>query len=371
MNERLNNFKHHVAQTSPYPMGIDVDYAQGIFIYDKAGKSYIDMISGIAVNNLGHQHPKVLEAIKTQLERHMHVMVYGEYIQDAQLQLCNALNKITPNEIDSFYFVNSGTEAVEAALKLAKRVTGRHKIVSFKGAYHGSTHGSLSVSGNEYKKYAVRPLLPDIHLIRFNMMEDLSAIDEQTSCVIIEPIQGDAGVRIPSITYMTALRKKCDATGALLIVDEIQTGFGRTAKWFAFEHFDIIPDIITMAKGLGGGMPIGCLASSYAFMEQFTHNPTLGHITTFGGHPVNCAAAAANILAIEAEIDFNEVERKGAKIELLLSHHQIKSIRRKGLLFAIDLNSAETVQHVVETCLSKGLISFWFLSCPNAFRIAY
>lgn len=370
MNSREKQFKDHVGQTSPYPMGIDVESAKGIYIKDKSGKEYMDFISGIAVSNLGHQHPAVIKAVKEQVDKHMHVMVYGEFIQDAQLDLSKELNSITPQSIDGFYFVNSGTEANEAALKLAKRTTGRSKIVSYKGAYHGATHGSLSVSGSEYKKYAVRPLLPNIYHIEFNNIDELEVIDAQTACVIVEPIQGDAGVRIPDLDYMRALREKCSSVGALLIFDEIQTGLGRTGSWFAFEHFNIVPDMITVAKALGGGMPIGALCAPQSMLNNFTFDPVLGHITTFGGHPVNCAAAAANIKAIKAEISFEQVEMKGQQIEEALVHPEVVEIRRKGLFFAIELESPEKVQKVVEYCLEHGLITFWFLSCPESFRIA-
>lgn len=351
-------------------MGIDVSSANGIYITDKSGKEYIDFISGIAVSNLGHQHPSIVKAVKDQVDKHMHVMVYGEFIQDAQLELSQELNSISPDSIDGFYYVNSGTEANEAALKLAKRTTGRSKIISFKGAYHGATHGSLSVSGSEYKKYAVRPLLPNVYHIHFNDMSELSVIDEETACVIVEPIQGDAGVRIPDLDYMKALREKCNHVGALLIFDEIQTGMGRTGSWFAFEHFNVVPDMITLAKALGGGMPIGALCAPQSMLNNFTFDPVLGHITTFGGHPVNCAAAAANIKAIKTEISFEEVENKGRSIEQALAHPEVVEIRRKGLFFAIELESPEKVQKVVEYCLANGLITFWFLSCPESFRIA-
>ncbi len=366
----MTSFKELIGQTSPHPLEIDIDRAEGLYIYSTDNKTYIDMISGISVSNLGHRHPKVIEAIQKQIDKHLHVMVYGEFVQEAQINLAKSINSITPNSIDSTYFVNSGTEANEAALKLAKRATGRSKIVSFKGAYHGSTHGSLSVSGNEYKKYAFRPLLPNVHHIEFGNFEDLQYIDEETACVIIEPIQGDAGVRIPNKDYMQKLRSRCTELGVLLIVDEIQTGIGRTGSWFAFEHFDIVPDIITMAKGLGGGMPIGAFSCNRELMKLLTFDPMLGHITTFGGHPVNCAAAHACIEAIKEEIDFTEVEEKGALIEEKLTHPLVKEIRRKGLFFAIEMGSAEVVQKVVEHALENGLISFWFLSCPNAFRIA-
>ena len=370
MSSASEIFLSHVAQTSPYPLQIEVNHAEGTRIFDTSGKSYLDFISGIAVTNIGHRHPKVVEAIKNQVDQYMHVMAYGEFIQAPQNDLAAKLVSLLPTPLDCCYFVNSGTEANEAALKLAKRVTGRTKIVSCKKSYHGSTHGSLSVSGNEVKKYAFRPLLPDVHFITFNDMADLAMIDEQTAAVIIEPIQGDAGVRIPADRYLKALRQRCDETGAMLIFDEVQTGFGRTGKLFAFEHFDVVPDVLTIAKGMGGGMPIGAFVADRAHMQQLTHDPMLGHITTFGGHPVNCAAALANIEAILEEQLLDEVETKGALLEELITHPEVIEIRRKGLMFAVEFASADQVQKIVEQCIADGLVTFWFLSCPESFRLA-
>jgi acetylornithine/N-succinyldiaminopimelate aminotransferase len=359
-----------LAKTTPYPFEIEVKNAEGIYIYDKNNTQYIDLISGIAVSNLGHQNEHIKSAIKNQVDKHLHVMVYGEYYQSIQNELSNKLCSILPKGLDVLYPVNSGTEANEAAIKLAKRATGRSKIIAFKGAYHGSTHGSLSVSGNEEKKYAFRPLLPDVFHIEFNNINELSEIDSATACVIIEPIQGDAGVRIPSIEFMKALRLKCDEYGVLLIADEIQSGFGRTGKWFAFEHFNIQPDILTIGKAFGGGMPIGGLVSSRELMQLFTENPKLGHITTFGGHPVCCAAALASINILNDENIVQEVEAKGLLFESLLIHNLIKDLRRVGLFFAIEMENSDLVQKVVEGCKQKGVLSFWFLSCPESFRIA-
>lgn len=362
--------KSSLAKTSPYPFEIKVQSAKGIYIYDQNNKPFIDLISGIAVSNLGHQNKDVIAAIKEQVDKHLHVMVYGEYHQSVQHELSTKLSSILPEGLDVLYPVNSGTEANEAAIKLAKRATGRSKIVSFKGAYHGSTHGSLSISGNEEKKYAFRPLLPNIYHIDFNNIDQLSEIDATTACVIIEPIQGDAGVRIPSNEFMKALRLKCDKYGVILIADEIQSGFGRTGKWFAFEHFNIKPDILTIGKAFGGGMPIGGLVASNELMSLFTEKPKLGHITTFGGHPVCCAAALASIHVLENQNLINEVESKGMLFESLLKHSLIKELRRKGLFFAIEMENSEVVQKVVEGCKKEGLLSFWFLSCPESFRIA-
>jgi len=366
-----DDFLSFQGQTNPFPYLIDVDRAEGIYIYDKDGKSYMDMIAGVAVNNIGHNHPNVSKAIKTQVDKHLHVMVYGEFIQDAQLNFSKKLTSLLPNPLDCVYTVNSGTEANEAALKLAKRVTGRTELVSFRGSYHGSTHGSMSVSGNETKKEAFRPLLPDVRFLEFNSVEDLNHITSKTAGVIIETIQGDAGVRIPSQEFMDALRKKCDETGALLIFDEIQCGMGRAGKLFAFEHFNVTPDILTLGKALGGGMPIGALVSSNENLKEFTYNPMLGHITTFGGHPVVCASANACLEVMDSEIDFNEVERLGKLLEDLISdEHEILEIRRIGLMYAIDMTSFERVELVVKKCIEKGLISFWFLSHPDSFRLS-
>ncbi len=359
-----------LANTTPYPMGIHVELADGIYLYDNNGKRYLDLISGIAVSNLGHNHPKIKEAIKEQVDKHLHVMVYGEYHQSVQMKLADKLCGLLPNGLDVLYPVNSGTEANEAALKLAKRVTARKELISFKGAYHGSTHGSLSVSGNEEKKSAFEPLLPEVRFLDFNSIEQLNTISTKTAAVIIEPIQGDAGVRIPSKEFMQALRNRCDEVGALLIFDEIQTGFGRTGKLFAFEHFDLVPDILTIGKAFGGGMPIGGFVSSLANMEQLTFDPKLGHITTFGGHPVCCAAALASLDIIAENSLLEQVEVKGQLFEELLNHQLIKEIRRKGLFFAIEMENEEVVQKVVEGCKERGVLTFWFLSNPKSFRIA-
>ena len=370
-DHRTSDFLSLQAQTNPWPYLIDVDRAEGIYIWDKSGKKYIDMIAGVAVNNIGHSHPKVIAAIKNQVDKHLHVMVYGEYIQDAQLDLARNLNSILPANLNCSYIVNSGTEAVEAALKLAKRFTGRHQLVAVKGAYHGNTHGSMSVSFNETKKSAFRPLLPEVRFIELNNLQSLDLITDETAGVIIETIQGDAGLRIPTQEFLQALRDKCTATGTLLIFDEIQVGMGRTGTFFAFERFNIIPDVLVLGKALGGGMPIGACISSQEKLHVLSNNPILGHITTFGGHPVICAAANACIDVLKSENWISTCEEKGAFLEkLLLQHKEILEIRRAGLFFAIEMQSAERVQKVVEKCLEKGLIGFWFLSCPNSFRLS-
>ena len=368
---RENSFLKHQGQTNQSPYLIDVEKAEGIYIYDKNGKPFMDMIAGVAVNNIGHCHPSVTSAMKNQIDRHLHVMVYGEFIQDAQLAFSEKLTSLLPSNLNCVYTVNSGTEANEAALKLAKRVTGRMELVSFRGSYHGSTHGSMSVSGNEVKKQAFRPLLPDVRFLQFNLIDDLKNITTKTAGVIIETVQGDAGVRVPSHEFLKALRTRCTEVGALLIFDEIQCGMGRTGKLFAFEHFNVIPDILTLGKALGGGMPIGALVSSYENLYEFTYNPMLGHITTFGGHPVICAAANACLNVFEKEIDFETVERNGKLLQDIVKvDTEIKEIRRIGQMFAFDMESFERVEKVVNRCLELGLISFWFLSHPYSFRLS-
>ncbi|MBI3220827.1 MAG: aspartate aminotransferase family protein [Bacteroidetes bacterium] len=363
-------FLHKLAPTSPFPFLISIERAEGVYLFSPDGKKYLDMISGIGVSNIGHRHPKVVKAIKDQVDKHLHVMVYGEYIQSPSNLLAAKLTSLLPPTLNCCYFVNSGTEANEAALKLAKRVTGRTQIISCRKSYHGSTHGSLSVSGNEVKKRAFRPLLPDVKFIDFNKMNDVDAITDRTACVIIETIQGDAGVRVPDIAYLKAVRERCAEVGALLILDEIQCGMGRTGKLFAFEHFGIVPDILTIAKAFGGGLPIGAFVSSYENMQQFTHNPMLGHITTFGGNPVCCASALATLQVIEDEKLLSTVEAKGKLIEGLLRHPKIKEVRRFGLMFAFDFDSEERVNRIVQYAKEHGVICYWFLSHPYSFRIA-
>jgi len=370
-NSLQEKFLSLQGQTNPFPYLIDVDYAKGSYIYDKNGKAYLDMIAGVAVNNIGHNHPKVVTALKAQIDRHLHVMVYGEFIQDAQVEFAEKLTAVLPEELNCVYTVNSGTEANEAALKLAKRITRRQEIIACKGAYHGSTHGSLSVSGNETKKAPFQPLLPEVKFIRHNVLEDLEAISTKTAAIIIEPVQGDAGVRQASTEYLKELRKKCNETGTQLVFDEIQCGMGRTGKLFAFEHSEVVPDILTLGKALGGGMPIGAFVSNYDKMKLLSYDPILGHITTFGGHPAVCAAGAACLDVMKDEIDYEQVEEKGQYIENQLSKHpKVIEIRRVGLMFAIDMDNDDLVAAVVKNCLEEGLISFWFLSHPNSFRLS-
>lgn len=366
----MHSYSPYLAQTTPHPFYLDVARAEGVFVFDTNGKKYFDLISGVSVSNLGHQNPHVVKAIQAQVEKHLHVMVYGEFGQEPQRALAEKLISLLPARFEQVYLVNSGTEANEGALKLARRHTGRSKIVSFRGAYHGSTMGSLSVSGNEMKKYAFRPLIPDVYHIPFNNLDALEIIDERTAAVIVEPIQGDAGIRIPSIEFMQALRERCDTCGSLLIFDEIQSGMGRTGELFGFMHFGVEPDILTTAKALGGGLPLGAFITSKSIMESLISDPILGHITTFGGNPVSCAAALATLQVISEPAFLEEVNRKGHLIASLLEHPLVKEIRYKGMFFAIEMEMAEQVQKVVGRCLELGVISFWFLSCPESFRIA-
>lgn len=371
MMTRQEQFLTLQGQTSESPYLIDVDKAEGIYIWDKSGKKYMDMIAGVAVTNIGHRHPKVLEAIQNQLDKHLHVMVYGEYIQDSQLALANNLSSILPDSLNCSYVVNSGTEANEAAIKLAKRYTGRSEVISCQQSYHGSTHGSLSVTGNETKKAKFRPLLPMVKFIEFNNIESLEIITNQSACVIIETIQGDAGLREPTQVFIEALRKKCDDTGALLIFDEVQVGMGRTGKMFAFEHYNVVPDVLTLGKGLGGGMPIGAFIADYDIMYTLTNNPMLGHITTFGGHPVITAAANACIDVLKEEDWITQADTKAkVLVDKLMTNDEVIEVRQKGLFFAVELGSFDRVKLVVDKCLEKGLIGFWFLSTPTAFRLS-
>jgi acetylornithine/N-succinyldiaminopimelate aminotransferase len=358
------------AQTTDFPLLLEFERADGIYMYDKLGRPYIDLISGIGVSNLGHSNPYVVNAIKDQLNKYMHLMVYGEYVQTPQVRFAEKLISILPSNLQSVYFTNSGAEAVEGALKLAKRFTGRTQIIACLNSYHGSTHGALSVMGNEEFKQAYRPLLPGISFIGFNHINDLQLITEQTACIIIETVQGEAGIRVPDIGYIQALRQRCNETGTLLILDEIQAAFGRTGRHFAFEHFDIKPDILLLAKALGGGMPIGAFISSNHVMSALKENPILGHITTFGGHPVCCAAGLA---ALEVLLNDNLVEAVAEKETLfreLLVHAAIREVRGKGLMLAIELESFDFNKKVIDRCIENGIITDWFLHCSNAMRIA-
>ncbi len=370
MDSLSKMFSSHLAQTTPFPLGIKIERADGSYLYDSDQKAYLDLISGIGVSALGHGHPRIKEAIKRQVDKHLHVMVYGEFEQEAQNELAQELLKTLPQELDSFYFLNSGTEANEAAMKLAKRISGREEFISFEGAYHGSTQGSLSVSSNQERKAAFQPLLPNVQFIELNKVEQLEQITDKTAAVMLETIQGDAGVRIPTKDYLKALRKRCDETGALLILDEIQCGMGRSGKYWAFEHFDMVPDLLTAGKALGAGMPMGCLMGNQKLMSQFSRSPSLGHITTFGGHPLACAAATEGLRIIEDENILSTIEEKAQLFEKLLKHKEIKEFRQLGLMMAIELEDAEKVEQMVLKGLEEGVLLFWFLSTPNAFRLA-
>ncbi|MBI3512001.1 MAG: aspartate aminotransferase family protein [Bacteroidetes bacterium] len=363
-------FLNHLAQTSPLPLGIEVSLAEGSFLFDPAGKKYIDLVAGVSVSNVGHRHPKVVKAIHEQLERYMHVMVYGEFILSPQTKLAEKIASLLPPTLNCTYFTNSGTEAVEGAMKLAKRVTGRTEIISFHNAYHGSTQGALSIMGSEFFKTAFRPLLPGTKQIPFNDESVLKEITEKTACVIAEPIQGEAGAVVPAAGYLEKLRERCKEKGALLIFDEIQTGFGRTGKMFGFENSSAIPDVIIFAKGLGGGLPIGAFVSSIENMSTFTNDPVLGHITTFGGNPVCCAAALATIGVIQEENIVASVERKEQIIRKTLSHKNIISLRGKGMLYALSLKDEAAVHFVIREAIHRGVITDWFLFNMNSIRIA-
>lgn len=358
------------AQTTDFPLLLEFERAKGIYLYDSNGKAYTDLISGIGVSNVGHCHPAVVKAIKDQAEKYMHLMVYGEYVQTPQVRFAEKLISLLPKTLNSVYFVNSGAEAVEGALKLAKRFTGRRQIIACHNSYHGSTQGALSVMGNEEFKRAYRPLLPGIQFINFNHLPDLDLITPETACVIVETVQGEAGIRVADPEYMQALRAKCNETGTLLILDEIQAAFGRTGKMFAFEHYGITPDILLLAKALGGGMPIGAFIASAEIMSALKNNPILGHITTFGGHPVNCAAGLAALQVLENEQLINRVEAKGKLFRELLLHPAIKAIRGKGLMLALELESFELNKKIIDRCIENGIITDWFLHCSNSMRIA-
>ncbi|MEZ4756528.1 MAG: aspartate aminotransferase family protein [Flavobacteriales bacterium] len=363
-------FHEHLAQTSPHPLALDVVKAEGCWIHTRDGKRYLDLVAGLAVNNVGHRHPAVLEALHAQSERYLHVIPYGEFIQEPQVRFAEALTALLPAGLDSVYFVNSGTEAIEAALKLAKRITGRTRLIGCRKSYHGSTHGSLSLTDNETKKYRNRPLLPDTAYIQFGSFEDLDLIDAHCAAVVVEPIQGDAGVRIPPEGWLASLRERCTAMEAMLVFDEVQTGFGRTGQRFAFEHSGVVPDILVLGKALGGGLPMGAFVSSKERMALFTHDPMLGHITTFGGHPLPCATGLAALRIMDTQDLPGNALRMGALFRELLVHPAIVEVRGRGLMLAVDLGDADRVRRVVHGCLERGVLGFWFLSCPTAFRIA-
>ncbi len=375
MSEILRKqFLRHIAQTSPAPQLIEVERAEGVFFYTPEGKAYYDLISGVSVSNVGHGNKAVVEAVQKQAADYMHIMVYGEMVERPQVEFARMLAEALPEPLDSVYFLNSGAEAVEGALKLAKRYTHRTEMISMRQAYHGSTHGAMSMMGapeGEEWKNAFRPLLPDTKAIRFNCEEDLSQITERTACVLCEPVQGEAGVRPPKAGYLEALRKRCSEVGALLIFDEIQVGMGRTGEMFAMQKYGVTPDIVCLAKALGGGMPLGAFVSSQQIMSTLTHTPVLGHITTFGGHPVCCAAGLAAMKYLQDNKIVEDVERKGVLYEeLLRDHPAVKEIRRSGLLLAVELGESEKLYRIMDLFIENGILSDWFLFCDTAFRIS-
>ena len=363
-------FFKYQAQTTPFASGFEVEKAVGNYIYGKDGKAYLDFVAGVSANTLGHSHPKVINAIKEQADKYLHVMVYGEYAQEKPVALCELLAEATPNPLEVTYLVNSGAEAIDGALKLAKRYTGREEIISMKNSYHGNTHGALSVSGNEVHKREFRPLLPMVSFIEFNNEEEFSKITEKTACVIAETIQGAAGFLTPSQDYFKNLKKRCEEVGALLILDEIQPGFGRTGKLFSFEHYDMVPDILVMGKGMGGGVPVGAFMSSTEIMKSLQHSPKLGHITTFGGNPLIAASCYATLKEILDSGLMNEMEEKEKLFRALLVHPKIKKINGRGLMLAVELGSPDYTLRVAKRCMEKGLIVFWQLYRNEFMRIS-
>jgi acetylornithine/N-succinyldiaminopimelate aminotransferase len=370
---RLNNrqfFLQHLAQTSPKPIGLEVERASGVHIYDTEGKSYVDMIAGFSVCNIGHSHPKVIAAIEQQIKQYMHVIVYGEFIQTPQVQYAKALLSLLPENLQSIYFTNSGAEAAEGAMKLAKRVTKRTRIIAFDGAYHGSTQGALSVMGDEYFRNAYRPLLPDVLHLRYNNMEDIELIDHHVACVMVEPVQAETGITAASEAWLKALRAKCDALCILLIFDEIQSGFGRTGTLFAFEQYGVIPDILLTGKALGAGLPLGAFISSPAMMGTLTYAPVLGHITTFGGNPVSCAAGKAGLEVLIESGWMDEVKAKEKYLLDTLTHPAILGIKHKGLWMSLQFATPEITKKIAANCVANGVITDWFLFAEDRIRIA-
>ena len=363
-------FLRHVAQTSSAPLALEIIKADCATLYDAAGKEYIDLIGGISVANIGHRHPKVIEAIQKQLDAYLHIMVYGEFVEAPQVQYAKLLTEYLPSALNAVYFTNSGAEAVEGAMKLAKRVTNRTQIIAFNHSYHGSTQGALSIIGDEYWRNAFRPLLPDVLHLEYNSFASINEITAQTACVITETVQAEAGILAPTKEWMQALRKKCTETGTLLILDEIQAGFGRTGKLWGFEHFDIIPDVLLLGKALGGGMPLGAFIADKKLMDAFTDNPVLGHITTFGGHPVCCAAGLAGMKALLEEGWIGTVKGKEELFTSLLVHPKIKAVRSFGLWMAVEFDSFETNKKLIDKCIEAGVLTDWFLFAANCLRIS-
>lgn len=363
-------FLKHNAQTSTTPLLLEFVRAQGMYLYNSQNRPYLDLIAGIGVSNVGHCHPAVVQAVQQQAQTYMHLMVYGEYVQTPQVQFAQALASVLPSQLNCTYFVNSGAEAVEGAMKLAKRYTGRREVLACKNSYHGSTHGALSLMGNEEFKQAYRPLLPETRFINYGHTPDIEQITTKTAAVFIETIQGEAGIRVADEAYFKQLRQRCNETGTLLVFDEIQCGFGRSGKMFAFEHYGVEPDVLLLAKGIGGGMPIGAFIASTEIMACFTENPILGHITTFGGHPVSCAAGLATLQALQNENLVADVTAKGERFKNNLKHPSIKNIRGKGLMLAVEFEDYPTNKSIIDGCIADGLITDWFLHCNNAMRIA-
>ena len=364
-------FLKYLAQTSDSPLQLEIEKAEGVYLYTPSGKKIIDLISGVSVSNVGHSHNDVVKAVTEQAQKYMHLMVYGEFVQHPQVKLAEAICEMLPQKLQSVYFVNSGSEAVEGAIKLAKRYTGRPNIISFINAYHGGTNGALSLMGSEDFKQAFRPLLPGVKHLRFNNFDDLNRIDSSTACVVVEPVQGEAGIIEPLNDFLSALRKQCNETGTLLVFDEIQTGMGRTGKNFAFEKCGVVPDILLLAKAFGGGMPLGAFISSKEIMGTLTHNPVLGHITTFGGHPVSCAASLKSLELLTSLDLVDDVDKKEQLFRNRLEGHpKVKGIRSSGLFMAVELGSFEKVQKFIHLGLEIGFVTDWFLFCSTAFRIA-
>jgi len=364
-------FFQYIGQTSNEPLAVEIEKALGIWLYGPGGKKYIDLVSGVSVSNLGHSHPEIIKAVKEQSEKYMHLMVYGEIIQSPQVQYAKLLTDQLSEKLNSVYYVNSGSEAIEGALKLAKRYTGKHEIIAFKNAYHGGTHGALSLMSDETLTQAFRPLLPSIKYLDFNNIDQLTNISEKTAAVVIETIQGEAGIIPGEYEFVQMLRKRCNKTGSLLIIDEIQTGFGRTGTLFAYEQYNIVPDILVIAKAMGGGMPIGAFIAEKDIMNSFTYNPTLGHITTFGGHPVSTAAALAHLKVLtDSNLIEKSVEKGERYIEAFKDHPKIKAIRGKGLYIALELENADSVQKLLKIGVEIGFISDPFLFDLSSFRIS-
>jgi acetylornithine aminotransferase len=370
MKKLQRDFLTYQAKTTPYPLGIEIDHAKGSYVYDSSGKSYLDFVAGVSACSLGHCHPNIVEAIKNQSERYLHVMVYGEFAQDPAVNLAKELAQELPESLGVTYLVNSGTEAIEGALKLAKRVTGRGELIAANKAYHGSTHGALSLLGAEEQKKAYRPLLPGVSFIEFNEEKDLKKITSKTAAVLLETIQGGAGFILPENNYLRQVKKRCEEVGALLILDEIQPGFGRTGSLFGFQQFDVVPDILVMGKGMGGGLPIGAFSSSSDKMMQLTENPKLGHITTFGGNPLIAASALATLRTLKSEKLIEQVKEKENLFRSSLKHSAIKQINGTGLMLAPLFENEEIANKVVLGCMEKGLILFWLLWEKKAIRIS-